>query len=410
MQKSYKYILVKNNLIMEATKDFLDSLLKKSPSPAKTDNPTNTANEIKPESTSKEASNSEIFVKPPEKNEEPITKSIPIEKEENSKIQSNNDNNIINKESNPKEQDKVIDKEQNKESMSPEPQEKGSIISKEDNKNAISSIKEESKENENDKDKEKEKAKEPNQKSSKEIPKEDYKFPIPSATATAKMEESKNSDPSYFLFKFPQAQNNFNSLNVNLQENLRPRNKDSQPQVPHLFQNYNISFFNPITFSCSLNTHSVRNSKIKPIQKEEEFLEKIIKIGDVSNINEFWEVFQHLKKPNQCPVGSDYHVFKRGIVPMWEDKLNKDGGKLSLLLTWKYVNVIWEEVTFNFAKGLLPYYDYINGIVISVRPKFFALSFWIKCGNNSMVEKIRNALTGLLQAPSTNCFDFIPFN
>ena len=154
----------------------------------------------------------------------------------------------------------------------------------------------------------------------------------------------------------------------------------------------------------------VRKSKIKPIEKEEEFLEKIIKIGDVSNISEFWEVFQHLKKPNQCPVGSDYHVFKKGIVPMWEDKLNKDGGKLSLLLTWKYVNVIWEETTFNFAKGLLPYYDYINGIVISMRPKFFALSFWIKCGNNSMVEKIRNALTGLLQAPSTNCFDFIPFN
>ena len=243
----------------------------------------------------------------------------------------------------------------------------------------------------------------------KNKPKEDYIFPIPNTNTISKIEESKNSDPAFFLFKLPQTQNNFSPINLNIPENLRPKHKDSQSQPPHLFQNYNMSYFNPITFSCSLNTHSVRKSKIKPIEKEEDFLEKIIKIGDVSNINEFWEVFQHLKKPNQCPVGSDYHVFKKGIVPMWEDKLNKDGGKLSLLLTWKYANVIWEEVTFNFAKGLLPYYDYINGIVISVRPKFFALSFWIKCGNNSMVEKIRNALTGLLQAPSTNCFDFIPF-
>ena len=171
-----------------------------------------------------------------------------------------------------------------------------------------------------------------------------------------------------------------------------------------------MSHFNPITFSCSLNTHSVKKSKSKPIQKEQEFFEKIIKIADVSNINEFWEVFQHLKKPNQCPTGSDYHIFKKGIFPMWEDKLNMDGGKLSVLLTIKYANVIWEEVAFNFSQGLLPYYDYINGIVISMRPKFMVLSFWIKCGNNSLVEKIRNALSGLLQTPSPNCIDFIPFH
>ena len=104
---------------------------------------------------------------------------------------------------------------------------------------------------------------------------------------------------------------------------------------------------------------------------------------------------------------------------MWEDDMNKNGGKLSVLLTWKYSNVIWEETTFNFAKGLLPHFEYINGIVISMRAKFavlsfwikFAvLSFWIKTNTNSAVEQIRNALSGILQAPSPNCIDFIPFN
>ena len=149
---------------------------------------------------------------------------------------------------------------------------------------------------------------------------------------------------------------------------------------------------------------------MKPIEKEEDFLEKIIKIADASNINEFWEVFQHLKKPNQCPIGTDYHIFKKGIIPMWEDDNNKNGGKLSVLLTWKYANVIWEEVIFNFAKGLLPHFEYINGIVISMRPKFVVLSFWIKTNNNTIVEKIRNAMSVMIQAPSTNCIDFIPFN
>ena len=250
------------------------------------------------------------------------------------------------------------------------------------------------------------KEEEKKQKSEKDNPNE-YIFPIVNNFNT-KLEESKNTDPSSTYKISP---NDFRSLNLNIPENLKPKNKN-QSQNQNTISNsiFNMSHFNPITFSCSLNTHSVKKSKSKPIQKEQEFFEKIIKIADVSNINEFWEVFQHLKKPNQCPTGSDYHIFKKGIFPMWEDKLNMDGGKLSVLLTIKYANVIWEEVAFNFSQGLLPYYDYINGIVISMRPKFMVLSFWIKCGNNSLVEKIRNALSGLLQTPSQNCIDFIPFH
>jgi len=250
------------------------------------------------------------------------------------------------------------------------------------------------------------KEEEKEQKSEKDNP-NDYIFPIVNNFNT-KLEESKNTDLSSTYKISP---NDFRSLNLNIPENLRPKNKN-QSQNQNTISNsiFNMSHFNPITFSCSLNTHSVKKSKSKPIQKEQEFFEKIIKIADVSNINEFWEVFQHLKKPNQCPTGSDYHIFKKGIFPMWEDKLNMDGGKLSVLLTIKYANVIWEEVAFNFSQGLLPYYDYINGIVISMRPKFMVLSFWIKCGNNSLVEKIRNALSGLLQTPSSNCIDFIPFH
>ena len=260
-----------------------------------------------------------------------------------------------------------------------------------------------------DKDKDKEsipKDEEKEKKSEKDSP-NDYIFPIVNNFNT-KLEESKNTDPSSTYKISP---NDFRSLNLNIPENLKPKNKN-QSQNQNTISNsiFNMSHFNPITFSCSLNTHSVKKSKSKPIQKEQEFFEKIIKIADVSNINEFWEVFQHLKKPNQCPTGSDYHIFKKGIFPMWEDKLNMDGGKLSVLLTIKYANVIWEEVAFNFSQGLLPYYDYINGIVISMRPKFMVLSFWIKCGNNSLVEKIRNALSGLLQTPSPNCIDFIPFH
>ena len=395
---------------MEASNNFLNSLnliLKKNASPNQNENSTN---EVTSGETPKETKIQKIPTNPEEKAENPSNNPLKKEKVPDEEIDKNKSSIIVSINNSSPSKDKNEIEEKPKENI--QPKENNAVLPKEEktNINIINNIS-------NSKKEEKEKVKENDQQNTHKEKNfkntDDYIFPIPNNNS--KIEETKNQDSSFFLYKKPQ--NNFSSLNLDIPDNLRPKNKESQAQaqIPninqiHNHQIYNMSYFNPITFSCSLNTHSVKKSRMKPIEKEEDFLEKIIKIADVSNINEFWEVFQHLKKPNQCPVGSDYHIFKKGIVPMWEDKLNKDGGKLSMLLTWKYANVIWEEVTFNFAKGLLPYYDYINGIVISVRPKFLALSFWIRCGNNSMVEKIKNALSGLLQAPSTNCFDFIPFN
>ena len=246
---------------------------------------------------------------------------------------------------------------------------------------------------------------------------DDFFFPI---VNNKSQEESKNSEANIILSNISTSPTTSMNMNMNLPQNIGQMFSPNFSISPNpmtidffglkFFKNYNLSFFVPITFTCSLDAHKGRKSQNKSKQEEKEFFEKIIKIADVENMSEFWQVFQHLKKPNQCPIGTDYHIFKKGIIPMWEDEMNKHGGKLSVLLTWKLTNIIWEEATFNFAKGLLPHYEYINGIVISMRPKFAVLSFWIKTNTSSAVEKIRNALSVMLQAPSPNCIDFIPFN
>ena len=274
---------------------------------------------------------------------------------------------------------------------------------------------------------------------------EEFIFPI---INSQKLEESKNSEVDNFSSSNKAVRSsgsaNFSLLNLKIPETIKLKNKFSmqpillnQNSTQNYYQNFGlsniqnifpspslplqnffgfvlkngyVSSFVPITFSCSIDIPRDRRARFRSKQKEQEFFEKIIKIADVKDISEFWAVFQHLKKPSECPVGTDYHVFKQGIVPMWEDSNNKNGGKLSVLLTWKYANVIWEEVVFNFAKGYLPFYDYINGIVISNRPKFLVLSFWVKTNTSSVVEKIRNSLSELIQTPSANCIDFIPFN
>ena len=64
-----------------------------------------------------------------------------------------------------------------------------------------------------------------------------------------------------------------------------------------------------MTFSCSVDTHKGRKSQNKTKEEEKAFFEKIIKIGDASNVSEFWQIFQHLK---QCfGILANFPTFKK---------------------------------------------------------------------------------------------------
>lgn len=263
-----------------------------------------------------------------------------------------------------------------------------------------------------------------------------FKFPSYIKKVFLNQEESKTSNND-MLSKNSGYRCNaylFFPINMNISSNIKPKNlnlppkekpnPNQQTQSSQVIQNLlSQNFPNQFTFSCCLQT------KTKRFQKEQEFSEKIVPIADVSNVKEFWEVFQHLKKIKDCEPGTEYHLFKKGIRPMWEDKANSKGGKFTVLLAKEYCEIIWEEVVFGFCKGLLPYWEFINGLVISVRPGFVVLGFWIKNLNNInenkenqdnkekkerggfvSVENIRYCLSRFIQAPSYNCFDYIAFD
>jgi translation initiation factor 4E len=51
------------------------------------------------------------------------------------------------------------------------------------------------------------------------------------------------------------------------------------------------------------------------------------KIVTFDTVEDFWCLFNHLVPPSRLVKGSNYHMFKEGIAPEWEDPLNKAGGK-----------------------------------------------------------------------------------
>jgi translation initiation factor 4E len=86
-----------------------------------------------------------------------------------------------------------------------------------------------------------------------------------------------------------------------------------------------------------------------------------------------------MKRPSQLPSVSDYHFFREGIRPVWEDDANKKGGKWIMRLKKGVCDRYWEDLLmamvgdqFNEAS------DEVCGAVLSVRAQEDVLSIWTK--------------------------------
>lgn len=61
-------------------------------------------------------------------------------------------------------------------------------------------------------------------------------------------------------------------------------------------------------------------------------------------MQDFWKIYNHLVRPNDLPNTMDYHLFKTGIKPMWEDPANRRGGKWMVRLRKGIASRYWEDL------------------------------------------------------------------
>ncbi|KAF2403044.1 IF4E-domain-containing protein, partial [Trichodelitschia bisporula] len=114
---------------------------------------------------------------------------------------------------------------------------------------------------------------------------------------------------------------------------------------------------------------------------------------------QFWKIYVHLKRPSQLPTVSDYHFFKEGIRPVWEDEENKKGGKWVLRLKKGVCDRYWEELLMamigdQFAEAS----EEVCGAVLSVRAGEDVLSVWTRTDGGRNI-KIRETLKRVLALP-----------
>ena len=135
---------------------------------------------------------------------------------------------------------------------------------------------------------------------------------------------------------------------------------------------------------------------------KKEYENQVKKIAEFDTIEDFWSIFQHLRKPDSCRPGIEFQMFKNPIMPMWEDEYNKNGGKFSIKLRKDYTTIIWEEMIFALIGGVLPkeVKDELNGIVVSSRKEFNVLQIWFRNYNSNITADIEQCIRDLLQIPN----------
>ncbi len=143
-------------------------------------------------------------------------------------------------------------------------------------------------------------------------------------------------------------------------------------------------------------THSLRHSWVfwfrPPISKSNGFVEyekTLHPMASFGTVEDFFGIYRHLKRPSTLPLVSDYHIFKKGIRPVWEDDENKRGGKWIVRLKKGVADRYWEDLLIaivgdQFAEAS----EEVCGAVLSVRNGEDILSIWTR-NNGGRVLKIR---------------------
>ncbi|KAG2359612.1 translation initiation factor eIF 4e-like domain-containing protein [Suillus spraguei] len=93
----------------------------------------------------------------------------------------------------------------------------------------------------------------------------------------------------------------------------------------------------------------------KGTTEEKDYEAGLTVIGEFNTVESFCRYFNWLKPPSKLDRNSNYHIFKSGIKPMWEDPANSNGGKWVLTMknnpalldrcwTWLAMALVGEEL------------------------------------------------------------------
>eukprot|EP00455_Lapot_gusevi_P056781 TRINITY_DN951_c0_g1_i1.p1 TRINITY_DN951_c0_g1~~TRINITY_DN951_c0_g1_i1.p1 ORF type:complete len:203 (+),score=49.46 TRINITY_DN951_c0_g1_i1:78-686(+) len=134
-------------------------------------------------------------------------------------------------------------------------------------------------------------------------------------------------------------------------------------------------------------------------QTGREWVDKLQKISTFSSVEDFWRLTNNLAPPSKLQIGSNYHMFKDGVRPAFEDPANLKGGKWNVLVyrNTNKTDALWLYTLLALIGEELDADDEVTGAVLSPRRAQDKLAVWTRnAANEEAVMAVGRRLRSLL--------------
>jgi len=103
-------------------------------------------------------------------------------------------------------------------------------------------------------------------------------------------------------------------------------------------------------------------------------------VGTFQTVEHFWRYFNHMQRASSLEHSANYHLFKCGIKPMWEDSQNAGGGKWQIRLKREEVCLdgYWQNLALALIGETADEGNEICGAVMSRRRGGDRLAIWVR--------------------------------
>ncbi|KAI8335661.1 translation initiation factor eIF 4e-like domain-containing protein [Choanephora cucurbitarum] len=133
----------------------------------------------------------------------------------------------------------------------------------------------------------------------------------------------------------------------------------------------------------------------------------------MDTVEDFWSTFNNVAKVNHLSPNSNYHLFKQGVRPEWEDESNAKGGKFGIQFpknkAGDAINEYWMYLLLAVIGEQFATDDEVCGAVISVRKSFYRIALWIKTSDDEeKINKISQQLRDTLSLAEEIPIEFTP--
>lgn len=116
--------------------------------------------------------------------------------------------------------------------------------------------------------------------------------------------------------------------------------------------------------------------------REETYGSSIKEIASFATVEHFWACYNHVLRPAHIAPLTDLFLFRHGVQPMWEDKANEAGGRLSMRVRKHASSKAFEDLVLALIGEQFDSPDFVCGIACSIRFQEDILSIWLRSADN----------------------------